>query len=558
MTIAQPTDGASIARPLAGSTTESSVHAARPRQLVICCDGTNNTLTGRQTDTNVLQLFELLATSPDPAQLLYYDPGVGAPDSLPSLGVGDWLSRKWERLSGLASGRGVFDNIGKAYQFLVTHYEPGDQIYLFGFSRGAFTVRCVAGMINLFGLVRPAHTVMLPTLLRVYFSRVGTDGIERGPIESSAPRTREEVAAQIRESFTSPAGRNVPVQFVGVWDTVASVGLPPFSLRISSNATVRGKCFRHVRQALALDEHRWSFLPRVFSEDNFGDAQCPQSLIQLWFRGVHCDVGGGYPVDQNGLSALALDWMIDEARACGLRARIRPAPAMTPVCRIHDPLFALPLWTAAGMCVRDSRVALGNVGKGVPITAVGQPALLQQQPPESIWDLPRQPFVLVLLVLLTALIGWGLRTRWQAAGHGDPWQPLQLFANAIWVPDAAQQSLLALDLAALRHALQLGMLTVPLVTALLAIPLSRAFASAAGWRQPNSSRPWFSMLGGALPIAAVAAALAHGFGWLTLWRTSGAMQAVWLWLASLASWVSLAGLVGCLVLLLAGLKKGVR
>ncbi len=528
-----------------------------PRQLVVCCDGTNNTLTGRLADTNVLQLFEQLAAQDDPAQLLYYDPGVGAPDSLPSIGIGDWLSRKWERLSGLASGRGVFDNIGKAYQFLALHYRSGDQIYLFGFSRGAFTVRCVAGMINLFGLVRPEHAVLLPTLLRVYFSRIGTDGLERGPASGTAPLRREEVAAQIRESFTSSAGRNAPVQFVGVWDTVASVGMPPFSLQISSTATVRGKCFRHVRQALALDEHRWPFLPRIFSEDNFGDADSPQSLRQLWFRGVHSDIGGGYPTAQNGLAVITLDWMTGQARDCGLHCPPLVVASTTPVCRVHDSLFSLPLWAVAGMVARDSRSARGNGGKVIAVAPVAH-ASVPQVHPDSIWDQPRGWLPIVLLVLLLLFLLAGLYARLVGAGHGDALMPLAILASALWAPDAGQQHLLQLDLAPLRHVLQLGLVALPVATALLAIPLSRAFARSVGWRQAGQPRPRCAVFGGALPLVLIASLVALACGWLMLWCSVGAMQAVWLWLCSLASWVGLLGLAGCAVLLLAGLKKGPR
>ncbi len=528
-----------------------------PRQLVICCDGTNNTLTGRLADTNVLQLFEHLAATDNPAQLLYYDPGVGAPDSLPSIGIGDWLSRKWERLSGLASGRGVFENIGMAYQFLAMHYRSGDQIYLFGFSRGAFTVRCVAGMINLFGLVRPEHEVLLPTLMRVYFSRIATDGIERGPVFGTAPLSREDVAAQIRESFTSSNGRNVPVQFVGVWDTVASVGLPPFSLQISSTATVRGKCFRHVRQALALDEHRWPFLPRVFSEDNFGDAGTSQSLRQLWFRGVHCDVGGGYLIAENGLSRITLDWMIGQARDCGLRCPPVAAPITAPICRVHDSLFKGVLWAVAGMCVRDSRSARGDDGKVIVVTPVAHSSVLQVHP-DSVWDQPRRWLPAVLLAALLLFLLAGLQARLGSAGHGDALLPLVILVTALWGPVAGQQHLLRLDLVQLLHALQLGLVALPVATALLSILVSRAFARAAGWRQVGLRRPWFSVFGGALPVALTASLVALVCGWLMLWRTSDAIQTVWLWLCSLAGWVGLVGLTGCAVLLLAEIKKGTR
>ena len=134
-----------------------------------------------------------------------------------------------------------------AHQFLANHDQPSDQLFLFNFSCGAFTVRCVTGMINRFGLVRSEPAVLLPMLLRVYFAKVRTDGTERGQVPGTAPLGRDAVAAQMCESPASPIGHHVKVQFAGVWDTVASAGLPRFLLQISSGTAVRGENFRPIR-----------------------------------------------------------------------------------------------------------------------------------------------------------------------------------------------------------------------------------------------------------------------------------------------------------------------
>ena len=139
------------------------------RQLIICCDGTNNNLTGRVRDTNVTKLCELFAPDAN-AQLLYYDPGVGNPGLLPGASLTDQFSRFSERLYGLAFGKGVYENIAQAYLFLMRHYQPGDQIFLLGFSRGAFTARSIGGLVTQFGLLRPAMDDLVPTLLHIYFS----------------------------------------------------------------------------------------------------------------------------------------------------------------------------------------------------------------------------------------------------------------------------------------------------------------------------------------------------------------------------------------------------
>lgn len=339
------------------------------RQLVICCDGTNNTLTANDHDTNVLKTFELLAQSGNPSQILYYDPGVGAPDALPSTGLDDWFRNKCDRLRGLASGRGVYENISQAYLFLMKNYLPGDHVYFFGFSRGAFTVRCISGMVHLFGIIDPHHEAMLPTLLRVYFSAKEKTPFFRflenlsinlkALLGIEAPQemnNREDVARQIRLNFGSGERKEAPVHFVGVWDTVSSVGLPGFSVSMSSNPNILNKRIRHVRHALALDEHRSSFKPRVYEQNDFGEAGEAQSLRQRWFRGNHCDIGGGYAeLSSTTLSDKAWRWMLDEARQCGLSVQTSPARDNESEIRVHDETCSMPWWALLGLSHRQTR-----------------------------------------------------------------------------------------------------------------------------------------------------------------------------------------------------------
>jgi len=192
-----------------------------PRQLVLLCDGTNNNLTGRRNDTNLVKLAELLAASPDAQRLLCYDPGVGNPGELPGATTWDQLQRRLERIGGLAFGRGVFENMAESYLFLMRHYRPGDRIYIFGFSRGAFTARSVAGLINLFGILPAQCEALVPTLLHVYFSSRDDDASWRA------------IAEQVLRVFGTPVLRP-NVHFIGVWDTVASVGMPPFGARFTA------------------------------------------------------------------------------------------------------------------------------------------------------------------------------------------------------------------------------------------------------------------------------------------------------------------------------------
>jgi uncharacterized protein (DUF2235 family) len=390
-------------------------HAAgvvrNPRQLVLACDGTNNTLTGGVHDTNVLKLIARLAPA-DNNQLVYYDPGVGSPDQLPPLSLWNEFTRRRERIEGMAKGKGIYENIEEAYLFLVENFQPGDQIYIFGFSRGAFTARCVAGMVNLFGILRPECKPLLLTLIRVYFSTPNDKAIDTanpwarftarqaehrkklnedvarktGIADEPAPQdvldyltgkkarksTRAEVARQVRDNFTSPHGKNAAIHFTGVWDTVESVGIPILSKRsITSDGTTSGKDgLRHIRHALSMDEHRWSFAPRLYWEEDYlivdpNEPSNTRSLRQRWFRGAHSDVGGGYDVNESGLSDQAYSWMLKEATACGLRMasdRSPSEPEQKPYIA-HDACFDTPWWGVAGLVVRTNITHSTATGK---------------------------------------------------------------------------------------------------------------------------------------------------------------------------------------------------
>lgn len=333
------------------------------RQLIVCCDGTNNNLTGRSNDTNVTQLCELLTPALN-NQLLYYDPGVGNPGELPGASTGDKISRTYERLHGLVFGKGIYENIAECYRFLMRNWRPGDEIFMFGFSRGAFTARSVGGLVTQFGILRPDMDVLVPTLLHLYFS-------DRKDDETEYARIRD----QISDMYTDEAARTAPVWFMGVWDTVASVGSPLFSRKITAAPTIRNKNFRHVRQALALDEYRRNFLPRPYViEKGYDYAAHGQSIGQQWFSGAHCDVGGGYSNAEAGLSQQSLSWMLEEAASCRLRFRqevlIPGTPHLDPAKlelwlatvsdltatrekRVHAETFNAPLWALGGQVVRD-------------------------------------------------------------------------------------------------------------------------------------------------------------------------------------------------------------
>ena len=277
---------------------------------IVCCDGTWNTIDDLSGDvptpTNVVRLWNCLApTSPDGVdQRVYYHPGVG---------TNGWL----DRLLGGATGAGLSKNVKSAYKWLAEHWRPGDKIWLFGFSRGAFTARSVGGMIAKCGLVdlggmKPdAVWQAVDTVFARY--RAFTD-----------PAHPPKIGADLNYIGVAPGQssfHSVPIHFIGVWDTVGSLGIPDDwgvidllfdrPKRYRFHDTELSPVYTHARHAIALDERRQTFLPTLWTKIPPGP-----TVKQVWFPGAHCDVGGGYV--NKGLSDRTLDWMIGEAREAGL------------------------------------------------------------------------------------------------------------------------------------------------------------------------------------------------------------------------------------------------
>ncbi|MEH3036196.1 MAG: DUF2235 domain-containing protein [Sphingomonas adhaesiva] len=277
------------------------------RNLVAMCDGTGNHVEGDLS--NVLKLFRV--TVRDERQRVFYDPGVGtiARDSAWSR-----LKQRSAAVFGLVTGAGLDDNILDAYRFLCLSYQPGDRIFLFGFSRGAYTVRALAGLIHMVGLLPPDQVGLAEQALNAY--------------KHSAERNDLHVAWDFSRIL---GGRPVRIHFVGVWDTVASMIVPRRdrmylpSLR-TLPYTRRNPSVRAFRHAMAIDERRRMFRlnrwvePQRYVEDPFGSGAdgVPQDVAQRWFPGVHSDIGGGYPEPESALSKGPLLWMAEEARAHGL------------------------------------------------------------------------------------------------------------------------------------------------------------------------------------------------------------------------------------------------
>ncbi len=325
--------------------------AAMPgRNLVLLFDGTGNIL-GNDQDTNVVKLLRMLHKGPDPdgrepEQIVYYDPGVGTANLFPPSTAGARLREYGERLRGLALGGGAFSNIAGAYEFLVRSYREGDRIYLLGFSRGAFTARAVAGMLNMYGLVHTGGLPLLDNLVRTYFAPPGRSN-------PSGSRQREDFARDVIENFAR--GRTPLVHFVGVWDTVEAIGSGLLGgVKITNSSDFASKRFVHVRHAMSLHESRVPYTPRRYQDPHFTARELPhRSFSQRWFRGVHSDIGGSYARD--GLSRTTLRWMAEEACAQGLRldrSQLRPGDPHTPM---HDQAYDCPYWAWGGMNARERR-----------------------------------------------------------------------------------------------------------------------------------------------------------------------------------------------------------
>jgi len=267
------------------------------KRLVVCCDGTWNRPDqlkhGVPTATNVSKLALGVAREDAKGirQLLFYQHGVG--------------TQRFERIRGGALGFGLSRNVRDCYRFLVENYEPGDELYLFGFSRGAFTARSTAGLVRNAGILRPEHLARIDDAYRLYRAREDTR------------RPRGVEARIFRRMYSHPEN---DIKFVGVWDTVGSLGIPTGVLRLpfltrrwSFHDTTLSSRVRFAYHALAIDELRKPFKPTLWEQKE----RVPgQTLEQVWFAGVHSDVGGGYP--EPDLADIALLWMMQRARGTGL------------------------------------------------------------------------------------------------------------------------------------------------------------------------------------------------------------------------------------------------
>jgi uncharacterized protein (DUF2235 family) len=285
------------------------------KRIVIACDGTWNRpdqVHGEKaTPSNVTKLA--LAVADDGGgteQRVFYERGVGTGGAV-------------DRIGGGALGIGLSRNVLRPYRFLAQHYVPGDDLYLFGFSRGAFTARSLAGLIGNCGILKPEHLDAVDDAYALYRSRA----------KSTRPSSNEARLFRRAYAYREPARDGdhpdvedrTPIRFLGVWDTVGALGVPVpapvpkwarayLSRRWSFHDVQLGSHVWHAAHAMAIDERRRPFEPTPFERQ--ATAPRAQTIEQVWFAGVHSDVGGGYPDPR--LADITLLWMAERAAAHGL------------------------------------------------------------------------------------------------------------------------------------------------------------------------------------------------------------------------------------------------
>ncbi len=284
------------------------------KRLILCLDGTwNNPYQNGQRDdgtqvmkpSNPLKIARVVAKSLDDntLQLTYYDTGVGALGRYPGISnrILDFVDSKL----GGAFGAGFEANVEQAFTFLCHNYEPGDQVFVFGFSRGAAQARGLTRFIDWVGGVPAKEDAYFIPMLFMEYLRTRGQG---------HPDSVKTSSGEGRQKQLDP----LQIDFLGVWDTVMALG-SRFRSRHGTSVVSRSfhvgekpaKCVQHARHALATDELRYDFRPEIWNGKHDH-----QTLQQRWFPGVHSNVGGGYVKD--GLANLSLSWFLEEARKLGL------------------------------------------------------------------------------------------------------------------------------------------------------------------------------------------------------------------------------------------------
>lgn len=291
------------------------------KNIILCSDGTGNK-GGQGADTNVYKLYNAVELfDPDNLQVIFYDNGVGT------------HKNKYLRSISGAFGFGFEDNVLDLYEFLARYYDIGDQVFLFGFSRGAATVRAFAGMVEACGLLDRDQCKDGGNSFQESIFQKKLEKARKAYRKHKGRKAGDAFKAElaVKDPDHAPGG-DLRIKFVGVWDTVSALGFPQdwsFVLKLIVPILDHGSdwAFPHnyynyqlngnverVYHAVAIDDERTTFHPKVWNERR---SDRPQFIEQVWFAGAHSNVGGGYP--RAGLSNVALDWMMERAANCDVR-----------------------------------------------------------------------------------------------------------------------------------------------------------------------------------------------------------------------------------------------
>jgi len=271
------------------------------KNVIVCLDGTGNQLQARAS-TNVVRLYEMLDLSDPALQVAYYDPGVGTFSA-----QGTWTApaRALSKLIGLAFGGGIRENLAEAYTFLMQNWEPGDKVFIFGFSRGAFAARALAGILYRAGVFRRGCENLVQYLVANYTGH-------RGDWTDDDWKQIDRMSAAF--AHVQRGRRSVPIEFLGLWDSVRAAGILRQSMTWPYTRQLPN--VQHAWHAVSIDELRRPYREYLVT------ATPKTTVNEVWFAGVHSDIGGTF-VDDARLAEITLKWMVDGARERGLLVRDR-------------------------------------------------------------------------------------------------------------------------------------------------------------------------------------------------------------------------------------------
>ena len=345
--------------------TQAEIDAKQPhpnkKKIFVFCDGTGNefadTRGSKGGNSNVVKLYTTLRVTNE--QVAYYHPGVG---TMGDPGIRWAVARYWSQVKGLAFGAGFKANVLDAYRYLMEVYNDGDEIYIFGFSRGAYTARALAGLLHSCGLLCRGNEGHILYAWNLFHRAVKG----KRQLLKQDPGQRGGVDAHTIEhnyAFAETYSRKVTIRFIGVWDTVSSVGwiYEPFRLlNMAQNPVIQVG-----RHAVSIDERRAFYRDNLWGPPvEITDPEWPeelraqgiqQDLAQVWFPGAHSDVGGSYPQGDAAPANEALRWMIGELQNHGAELcqdRINMVLGTPSGCCSADEIYAPP--PPPDHCIHDS------------------------------------------------------------------------------------------------------------------------------------------------------------------------------------------------------------